>query len=109
MPRAVTRYLTLRYDRMMLQLDPTPLARELAGKKIEMVNYPDGRFAVGHQGIALPFRVFDKIQTVAPGATTPAAAKQSGGTGYADKGPSVAQGTGSSCSRVRPPERPGVI
>ena len=33
-----------------------------------MVNYPDGRFAVRHQGVALPFRVFDKIQTVAPGA-----------------------------------------
>ena len=33
-----------------------------------MVNYPDGRFAVRHEGVALPFRVFDKIQTVAPGA-----------------------------------------
>ena len=52
----------------MLLLDPTPLARGLAGKKVEVVNYPDGRFAVRHQGVALPFRVFDKIQTVAPGA-----------------------------------------
>ena len=53
----------------MLLLDPTtPFARGLAGKKIEVVNYPDGRFAVRHEGIALPFRVFDKIQTVAPGA-----------------------------------------
>jgi hypothetical protein len=33
-----------------------------------VVNYPDGRFAVRHEGVALPFRVFDKIQTVAPGA-----------------------------------------
>jgi hypothetical protein len=66
--RTVTCNLTLRYDRMMLLLDPTPLARELAGKKVEVVNYPDGRFAVRHEGIALPFRVFDKIQTVAPGA-----------------------------------------
>ena len=66
--RTLTRNLTLRYDRMMLLLDPTPLARGLAGKKIEVVNYPDGRFAVRHEGIALPFRVFDKIQTVAPGA-----------------------------------------
>jgi hypothetical protein len=38
-----------------------------AGKKIEVVNYPDGRFAVRQEGIALPYRVFDKIQTVAPG------------------------------------------
>jgi len=66
--RTVTRNLTLRYDRMMLLLDPTPFARGLAGKKVEVVNYPDGRFAVRHEGVALPFRVFDKIQTVAPGA-----------------------------------------
>ena len=66
--RSVTRNLTLRYDRMMLLLEPTPFARGLAGKKVEVVNYPDGRFAVRHEGVALPFRVFDKIQTVAPGA-----------------------------------------
>ena len=52
----------------MLLLDPTPFARAFAGKKIEVVNYPDGRFAVRHEGITLPFRVFDKIRTVAPGA-----------------------------------------
>ena len=66
--RKVTRNLTLRYDRMMLMLDPTPLTRGLAGKTVEVVNYPDGRFAVRHDGVALPFRVFDKIQTVSPGA-----------------------------------------
>ena len=32
--RTVTRNLTLRYDRMMLLLDPTPFARGLAGKKV---------------------------------------------------------------------------
>jgi hypothetical protein len=56
--RTVTHNLTLHYDRMMLLLDPTPLARGLARKKVEVVNYPDGRFAV----------LFDKIQTVQPGA-----------------------------------------
>jgi hypothetical protein len=66
--RTVTRNLTLRYDRMMLLLDPTPFAHGLAGKKVEVVNHPDGRFAVRHDGVALPFRVFDKIQTVQPGA-----------------------------------------
>jgi hypothetical protein len=66
--RTVTRNLTLRYDRMMLLLDPTPSARELSGKKVEVVNYPDGRFAVRHDGIALPFRMFDKIETVPAGA-----------------------------------------
>jgi len=65
--RTVTRNLTLHYDRMMLILEPTPLARTLARKTVEVVNYPDGRFAVRHMGINLPFRVFDKIRTVEPG------------------------------------------
>src|SRR6202035_5862888 len=40
----------------------------LVGKKVEVVNYPDGRFAVQFNGPALDFKVFDKIQTVQPGA-----------------------------------------
>src|SRR6516162_4430182 len=119
---------------MMLLLDPTPFARGLAGRKVEVVNYPDGRFAVRYEGVALPFRVFDKIQTVAPGAIVEnkrlgaalafarelqasyptkhrrgdprrQAAEQPGGSGYADKGPTIAQGSGSTCGRVRPPEQ----
>ena len=45
-----------------------PKRLDVAGQKVEVVNYPDGRFAVRHKGTALPFRVFDKIQTVVPGA-----------------------------------------
>jgi hypothetical protein len=66
--RTVTRNLTLHYDRMMLLLDPTSLARGLVRKKVEVVNYPDGRFAVQFNGAVLGFKVFDKIQTVPPGA-----------------------------------------
>ena len=33
-----------------------------------MVNYPDGRFAVQFNGATLGFKLFDKIQTVQPGA-----------------------------------------
>ena len=63
----MTQNLTLHYDRMMLILEPTPLARSLVRKKVEVVNYPDGRFAVQFEGTALGFRVFDKIRTVQPG------------------------------------------
>jgi len=66
--RTVTRNLTLHYDRMMLILEPTPLARGLARQKVHVVNYTDGRFAVRFNGMNLPFRVFDKIRTVEPGA-----------------------------------------
>jgi Winged helix-turn helix len=65
--RTVTHNLTLHYDRMMLLLDPTPLARGLVRKTVDVVNYPDGRFAVQFEGISLSFRKFDKIQTVEPG------------------------------------------
>jgi hypothetical protein len=65
--RTVTRNLTLHYDRMMLILEPTSLARTLSRKTVEVVNYPDGRFAVRHMGTDLPFRVFDKIRTIEPG------------------------------------------
>jgi hypothetical protein len=66
--RTVTHNLTLHYDRMMLLLDPTPFARGLVRKKVDVVNYPDGRFTVQFDGTPLPFRVFDTIQTVTPGA-----------------------------------------
>ena len=36
-------------------------------KRVEVVNYPDGRFAVRFNGTALPFRVFDKLRLVEPG------------------------------------------
>jgi hypothetical protein len=65
--RTVTKDLVLHYDRMMLLLEPTALARSLVRKTVEVVNYPDGRFAVRHASTDLPFRVFDTIATVAPG------------------------------------------
>src|SRR6516165_6805441 len=52
----------------MLHLDLTSLARGLACKKVEILNCPDGRFEVQFDGTALDFKVFDKIQTVQPGA-----------------------------------------
>jgi hypothetical protein len=65
--RTVTNNLTLHYDRMMLLLDPTEFARGLVRKKVAVVNYPDGRFAVQFEETSLPFQAFDKIQTVEPG------------------------------------------
>jgi len=66
--RTVTANLTLHYDRMLLVLEPSVFARGLARKKVDVVNYPDGRFAVQFKGTSVPFRAFDKIQTVAAGA-----------------------------------------
>lgn len=66
--RTVTNNLTLHYDRMMILLTPGPVTLGLRRKKVAVVNYPDGRFAVQFEGVSLPFTVFDKIQTVQPGA-----------------------------------------
>ena len=65
--RTVTLNMTLQYDQMILLLDPTPFARGLVRKRVEVVNYPGGRFTVQFEGTPLRFRVFDKIQTVQPG------------------------------------------
>ena len=54
--RTVTRNLTLHCDRMLL-LDPTPLTRGFVRKKVEILNYPDGRLAVQFNGTPLGFRV----------------------------------------------------
>jgi hypothetical protein len=51
----------------MLLLEPTPLAKGLVRKKVDVVNYMDGRFTIRHNGADLPFKVFDKIQTIEPG------------------------------------------
>jgi hypothetical protein len=116
----VTLNLTLQYDQMLLLLDPTPFARGLVRKKVAVVNYPDGRFTVQFEGTPLPFRVFDKIQTVQPGtivdnkrrgaglgeraagqvcaasaslrSRSGAAAEQSGSAGFAVENAAAAQG-----------------
>ena len=66
--RTVTDNPLLYCDRMTLLLEPTPFARGLARKKVDVVNYPDGRFVVQFEGTPLPFHVFDKNQIVTPGA-----------------------------------------
>jgi Winged helix-turn helix len=62
--RTVSLNLTIHYDRMVLMLEPNATTRPLAGKRVMIVNYPDGRFAIQYRGTDLPYRVFDKIQTI---------------------------------------------
>jgi transposase len=62
--RTVSASLTLHYDKMLILLEPNEVTRALARKRVVVVNYPDGRFAIRHQGQDLPFRVFDKLRRV---------------------------------------------
>jgi hypothetical protein len=64
--RTVSASLTLRYDKMLILLEPGEVTRPLARKRVTVVNYPDGRFAIRYWGLDLPFRVFDKLRQVDP-------------------------------------------
>src|SRR6195256_1907384 len=58
--RTVTKNLTLQYDKVLFLLEPNPTTRPLARKRVTIIDYPDGRFAIRHDGVDLPYRTFDK-------------------------------------------------
>lgn len=62
--RTVSANLTLQYDQVLFMLDPTPISRPLARKRVTVVDYPDGRLVIRHNGVDLPYRTFDKRQQV---------------------------------------------
>src|SRR5229473_1366470 len=58
--RTVSMNLTLQYDQVLFILEPTGIARSLARKRVTVIDYPDGRLAIRHNGVDLPYRTFDK-------------------------------------------------
>lgn len=62
--RTLTRALTLHYNKMLIILDPTAISEPLAGKRVDVCEYPDGRLEIRHGERILPYRVFDKIRQV---------------------------------------------
>jgi hypothetical protein len=66
--RTVTQSLTVQYDRVMFILEPNDITRALPRKKVTVYDFPDGRIEVRHQGLALPYRTFDRITRVDQGA-----------------------------------------
>jgi len=58
--RTVSKNLTLQYDQVLFILEPNEITRSLACKRVMVLNYPDGRFAIRHNGVDLPYRTFDK-------------------------------------------------
>ncbi len=66
--RTVTRALTVQYNRVLFILEPNEITRDLPRKKVTIYDFPDGRLEVRHQGLALPYRTFDRIARVDQGA-----------------------------------------
>ena len=62
--RTLSGTLTLRYDKVLFILEPTELARSLPRKRVTVCDYPDGRLEVQYDGVTLPYRTFDKLQSV---------------------------------------------
>jgi hypothetical protein len=62
--RSVSVNLTLQYDQVIFILDPNEITRSLARKRVMVIDYPDGRLAIRHNGVDLPYRAFDKRQRV---------------------------------------------
>jgi hypothetical protein len=62
--RTVSNSLTLQYDKVIFILEPNDLTRGLAKNRVTVVDHPDGRLAIRHKGVDLPYRTFDRLQQV---------------------------------------------
>jgi hypothetical protein len=62
--RTLSQALTLQYDKVLFILEPTDQAKAAVGKRVSVVDYPDGRLAIRYKGIELAYRTFDKLRQV---------------------------------------------
>jgi hypothetical protein len=62
--RTLSQALTLQYDKVLFILEPSEAAQAAIGKRVTVVDYPDGRIAIRYKGEDLAFRTFDKIRHV---------------------------------------------
>ena len=66
--RTLSQALTLQYDKVIFILEPTDQANAAIGKRVTVIDYPDGRLSIRHDGIELAYRTFDKLRQVDQGA-----------------------------------------
>jgi hypothetical protein len=60
----LSRALTLQYDKVIFILEPVEQARAAIGKRVTVVDYPDGRLSIRHKGVEFAYRTFDKLRHV---------------------------------------------
>jgi len=66
--RTLSQALTLQYDKVIFILEPSDQAKAAIGKRVTVVDYPDGRLAIRYRGVELAYRTFDKVRQVDQGA-----------------------------------------
>jgi hypothetical protein len=62
--RAVTRTLTIQYDKVIYLITPGPETNAVAGQHVTVCDYPDGRFKIRYEGRELPYTVFDRLSQI---------------------------------------------
>lgn len=62
--RTLSQSLTLRYDKVLFILEPTERAKTLVRQKLIVCDYPDGRLEIMHEGVTLPYKIFDTLRSV---------------------------------------------
>jgi len=66
--RTLSQALTLQYDKVIFILEPSEQAQAAIGKRVTVVDYPDGRLSIRYNGVDLAYRTFDKLRQVDQGA-----------------------------------------
>ena len=66
--RTLSQALTLQYDKVIFILEPSEQAKSAIGKRVTIIDYPDGRLSIRYNGVELAYRTFDKIRHVDQGA-----------------------------------------
>ena len=66
--RTLSQALTLQYDKVVFILEPTDRAKAAVGKRVTVIDHPDGRLSIRYKGVELAYRTFDKIRQVDQGA-----------------------------------------
>ena len=62
--RTLSQALTLQYDKVIFILEPSDQAKAAIGKRVTVVDYPDGRLSIRYKGVALAYRTFDELRHV---------------------------------------------
>jgi hypothetical protein len=56
--KALSQALTLQYDKVIFVLRPSEPAKAAIGKRVTVVDYPDGRLSIRYNGVELAYRTF---------------------------------------------------
>ena len=54
----------MQYDKVVFIVEPSEPAKAAIGKYVTVLDFPDGRLSIRHNGVELAYRTFDKVRQV---------------------------------------------